>query len=219
MEEEEEEVEEETGNEGNRENTNDDTQDLIEGEEEEEEEQLVQSEVAKLEDLQIVLQFANAVRNAQLDEGKLGQEVLHRLRNPIQAPLVIEDPDVLFSIRLFFNTSRASQATYSDVRETVMGRHPEDKILSYDQVRKTIRDESGVAHIVDDMCPKSCIAYTGPTYSQLEACPKCGTERYDPVILQQSGGRKKVPQQQFYTIPVGPQLQALESFDTKAPKQ
>jgi hypothetical protein len=58
------------------------------------------------------------------------------------------------------------------------------------------------------MCPNSCVAYTGP-FSTLEICPKCGETRYDPIKLASSGGKTKVPRQEFYTILLGPQLQAL----------
>ncbi|KIL55577.1 hypothetical protein M378DRAFT_90704 [Amanita muscaria Koide BX008] len=67
------------------------------------------------------------------------------------------------------------------------------------------------------MCPNSCIAYTGP-FNLLETCPKCGSSRYEdatPTEQDESSNsfrRKKPrrkPRKQFYTIPLGPQLQAL----------
>lgn len=159
----------------------------------------------------MALQFIEGVKNATLDDGKLDPNVLDRLRNPIQEPLKIDDPDILFSMKLYSATSRTSQATYNEVRERILERHPNDPILTYDQARKAVQECSGVVPIIDDMCPNSCIAYTGP-YSALEKCPnpKCGADRYDPVILRQSRGRKKVPLRKFYTIPPGPMLQALE---------
>ncbi|KAF8584574.1 hypothetical protein K439DRAFT_1646904 [Ramaria rubella] len=54
-----------------------------------------------------------------------------------------------------------------------------------------------VEPIRHDMCPKSCAAYTGP-FTELQKCPQCGAEQYDSQKLKY-----------FYTIPVGPQLQAL----------
>ncbi|RDX54227.1 hypothetical protein OH76DRAFT_1341657 [Lentinus brumalis] len=54
------------------------------------------------------------------------------------------------------------------------------------------------------MCPRSCIAYTGP-YEKLERCPKC-RER-EPRYYRK--GKKKIPRQTFDTHLVGPQLQAL----------
>ncbi|EDR02848.1 uncharacterized protein LACBIDRAFT_307987 [Laccaria bicolor S238N-H82] len=55
------------------------------------------------------------------------------------------------------------------------------------------------------MCPNSCIAYTGP-FAKLEVCPTCEESRYDPIKLKSSGSRVKQSQQQFYTMPLGPQL-------------
>ncbi|KAF8149513.1 hypothetical protein B0H34DRAFT_637894, partial [Crassisporium funariophilum] len=71
-----------------------------------------------------------------------------------------------------------------------------------------IADLTGVLPIDHDMCPNSCIAYTGP-FVDLKECLYCSESCYDPIQLQLSNGRKKVPCQHFYTIPLGPQLQAL----------
>ncbi len=176
---------------------------------EDEEEDLEDPGSANLEDLQTALAFIEGVKHAKLDDSKLDPEVIKRLRNPIEAPLEIEDEDKLFSMKLFSVTAGSSQATYKEVREAILDRHPEDPILSYEQAKKAVQDNSGVVHVLDDMCPISCIAYTGP-YSHLGKCPKCGSDRYDPVILRQSKGKKKVPLRQFYTILPGPVLQAME---------
>ena len=53
-----------------------------------------------------------------------------------------------------------------------------------------------------------CIAHTGP-YANLETCPKCGEPRFDPIKFATSEGETKDPHQQFHTIPLSPQLQAL----------
>ncbi|KIL59407.1 hypothetical protein M378DRAFT_41676, partial [Amanita muscaria Koide BX008] len=54
------------------------------------------------------------------------------------------------------------------------------------------------------MCPKSCVAYTGP-FSALEECPYCAEPRYN----QPSTSRKRTARRTFYTIPLGPQIQAM----------
>ncbi|KAF8883747.1 hypothetical protein CPB84DRAFT_1713219, partial [Gymnopilus junonius] len=74
------------------------------------------------------------------------------------------------------------------------------------QVKERIKELTGVYSIFHDMCPNSCITYTGP-FSSRDNCPKCNEPRYDPQTLASSHGRKKV--RQFHTIPLGPQLQAL----------
>ncbi len=166
-------------------------------------------ETANLQDLQIALQFIKDLEHASLDNGKLDQDTLHRLRNPTPQPLVIENQDLLFSIKLFLSTSGASQEVYNDTREAVLQRHPEDEVLSYYQIRKKVEELSGVIILEDDMCPGSCIAYTGTAYGNLEACPKCNEGRWDPIILAASRGRKKVAQQTFCTIALGPVVQSM----------
>ncbi|EGO02450.1 hypothetical protein SERLA73DRAFT_47977 [Serpula lacrymans var. lacrymans S7.3] len=65
------------------------------------------------------------------------------------------------------------------------------------------------------MCPNSCIAYTGP-FSNLDKCPKCSISRYNQQILEQSKGKKLVSTQQFHTMPIGSQIQALWRDKTSA---
>ena len=60
---------------------------------------------------------------------------------------------------------------------------------------------SGITQIETDMCPNSCIAFTGP-FAILQQCPKCTEPRYD----NKKPGN--VPLKHFYTIPLGPQIQA-----------
>ncbi|EGO01070.1 hypothetical protein SERLA73DRAFT_50443 [Serpula lacrymans var. lacrymans S7.3] len=54
----------------------------------------------------------------------------------------------------------------------------------------------------------TCIAYTGP-FADLNKCLLCRESRYNQVKLQASGGKIKTPCQQFHTIPIESQLQAL----------
>jgi hypothetical protein len=58
---------------------------------------------------------------------------------------------------------------------------------------------------VHHMCINSCIAYTG-LFLELDACPICSEPRYDTY---RSSEEKRVPRQEFHTIPIGPQIQAL----------
>ncbi|KAI5981466.1 hypothetical protein F5J12DRAFT_731404, partial [Pisolithus orientalis] len=81
-------------------------------------------------------------------------------------------------------------------------------IPSHYTVEKLIAGYMGVDLIKHDMCPDTCVAFTGP-YSSLDMCPICGRDRYDHIRLCTSGGRSHVAHQKFVTIPLGPQLQAL----------
>ena len=69
-------------------------------------------------------------------------------------------------------------------------------------------DLSGIKPIVNDMCLESCIAFTGP-FSKLESCPKCSEPKYDQFCLEASSGAEKIPRQEFRTISIEPQIQAL----------
>ncbi|KLO11181.1 hypothetical protein SCHPADRAFT_831526, partial [Schizopora paradoxa] len=162
-----------------------------------------------VKEIQTRLEFIKALKEAKLEDGGLEPWVIERLRNPIQAPLQLDDRGLLFSMRLFFILERSSQETYQNVRELEQEFHDDFEVLSLDQVKRQIQSHSGVVPIKNDMCPNSCIAYTGPRYSKLETCPFCSESRYDLKILAETNGRKKVARQKYYTIPLGPVLQCL----------
>ncbi|KAH9961182.1 hypothetical protein BJV74DRAFT_880059 [Russula compacta] len=73
---------------------------------------------------------------------------------------------------------------------------------------QTIADLTGIHSITHHMCINTCIAYMGP-FSKLEQCPICRDSPYDQA-------KTKSPQQEFHTIPIGPQLQALWHDKDKA---
>ncbi|KAF8521034.1 hypothetical protein JB92DRAFT_2785931, partial [Gautieria morchelliformis] len=52
------------------------------------------------------------------------------------------------------------------------------------------------------------MAFNGPL-AHLQACPYCGTNRYDEPEFERSNGMTWKPVLTFHTIPLGPQLQAL----------
>ncbi|KAF8583614.1 hypothetical protein K439DRAFT_1647178 [Ramaria rubella] len=141
--------------------------------------------VPLVESLKRVQDFIHALQDASLDNGDLEEEAL-----------------------FWLSTQNSSQETYVKICQSHNKRYPEEPMLSYHQIKRKVVDWSGVEAIVHDMCPDSCVAYTGP-FSNLKECPQCGLGRYDPIVLENSNGRIKIPAQQFYTIPVGPQLQAL----------
>ncbi len=65
-------------------------------------------------------------------------------------------------MRLFFALERSSQETYGKVRELEQEFHPDFDVLSFDKVKREIQSTAGVVPITNHMCPKSCLAYTGP---------------------------------------------------------
>lgn len=164
--------------------------------------------IPRTDELKISLAFYRALQDANLENGDLDEDEVNRLRNPVQHVDEIDDKDVLLSLKLFLSTTRASNQVYADVRTSMQEVYPEHEILSLDKIKKKIAELTGVTPIVHDMCPNTCLAYTGP-FADLEACPTCEGPRYDQDIFLSSGGRKKVARQHFYTMPLGPQLQAL----------
>jgi hypothetical protein len=161
---------------------------------------------SRIEHIKIAQQFIDEIAAATLENGKLDEDVIERLRNPDEGPVDISDPNVRLALDLFMACENSSQKTYTAARDSILRRFPETELLSYHLVNKLVANISGVVSVKDDMCINSCRAFTGP-FASLEACSICAESRYDPVQLGLTG--KKVPRQQSCTFPLGPQLQAL----------
>ena len=158
------------------------------------------SNIAHLKDMKLAMEFIQALQEASLDDSNLDKDIIERLRNPPTFPADVRNPDLQLGLRLFLAMVNSSQQTYASSREAIMIRHPDDQVPSFDQIKRSIADITGVVPIIEHMCPNSCLAYTGP-FASLDICPECGEQRYDDT------GR--TPRQEFYTIPLGPLLQAL----------
>ena len=160
------------------------------------------SEKAQLDEMKSTLKFIEALRSASLNDAyaNLDGNVLGKLQNPPEEPVNIGDDDILTGLDLFLGTINFPQDAYINSREVMMRRHPEEKIPSFDQIRRIVAEITGVVPIVHHMCANSCIAFTGP-FSELDKCPYCGEDRYD--------SKTNVAKQELHTIPLGPQLQSL----------
>lgn len=152
---------------------------------------------ARIEDIQITIDFIKMVKEATLSNGGLDDDCIERLINPIQEELDISDPDLRFSLDLFLATSNSSERTYNEAAAAARRRHP-DPVLTHHEIKKKVAEMSGVVPIRHDMCPNTCMAYTGP-FAERDTCKFCGTARFDEHGVAR----------EFYTIPLGPQLQAL----------
>jgi hypothetical protein len=161
---------------------------------------------SRIESIKVTQEFINDIRMATLENGNLEDDVIHRLRNPPEEPTNISDPDIRLSIDLFLAITNASEETYHASRDAILRRYLDSGILSYHAVKKLVAEITGVVAVYDDMCVNSCHAFTGP-FAQLESCTICGEPRYD--LAHPMSSKRKVPRQQFCTIPLGPQLQAL----------
>jgi hypothetical protein len=171
---------------------------ILDSSDDEEDADNLEPTTSSIEDLQIALDFIQAVKNASLDNGDLDDETLERLRDPSTEPLDISDPAHRYSLDNFLATTNASEETYNAICDAYIRRHPENELLSHAAIKKKVAEWSGVVPIRSQMCPKTCMAYTGP-FSEHDNCRFCGLSRYDV------NGVARV----FHTIPLGPQLQAL----------
>ena len=156
--------------------------------------------------LQTANSFVRLVRDATLENSNLPDHIINRLRNPPRGKPAELDPDLRYSLDLFISTLAGSEQTYNDARRASLRRHPDDNLLSIAQVKSTIEELTGVVAVKDDMCKESCLAFVGP-FSDLEVCPICETPRFKPV--EQTNGKTRIPQAQFSTMLLTPQLQAL----------
>jgi hypothetical protein len=161
---------------------------------------------SRIESVRFLQEFINEIRHATLDNGKLPDDVIERLRNPLKGPVDIEDSDIILSLDLYKSCDNASEATYNSVRQSIIRRFPACNILSYYSVKKVVAETSGVISVLDDMCVNSCHAFVGP-HAGLTACRTCGKPRYSTIRIGQK--ETDVPRKQACTIPLGPQIQAL----------
>ncbi|KAJ6617339.1 hypothetical protein B0H10DRAFT_1754638, partial [Mycena sp. CBHHK59/15] len=149
-----------------------------------------------VEELQTAKEFILALRAATLENGDLDADAIHRLRNPMQQPTSTSGTNIFI-----FPLTSSSPAPHNLKPPTLSLERTSHVVSPRAKCSLTITS------ILNDMCHKSCVAFTGP-YTELKTCPKCGESRYDPV-LEHSRGQTKVSRWQFHTILLGPQLQAM----------
>ncbi|KAF9232038.1 hypothetical protein BU15DRAFT_90753 [Melanogaster broomeanus] len=165
---------------------------------------------AVLPKLRETMEYIVSLRNASLDDAvsKLDEAALQRIRNPPQTVLAIDAPEVRHSIGTYLALEHSSQDAYERVRYSNRINYPDRAdMLSFSEVERTIAEYTGVEKIQNDMCPNTCLAYTGP-YELLDSCPKCATSRWNQERLRASNGRSKVAARTFTTITLASQLQA-----------
>jgi hypothetical protein len=157
-------------------------------------------ETIQLPKLETTQCFLDALGKASLETSGMQPEDIESLRNP--GPVLdLEDPSpLLWSLCHFVNNCYASWSHYDNTRKIELLNNPAAAFLSFDQVKWRLRWLSGVVLIEHDMCPRTCVAFTGP-YSELDACPRCSTPRYFP--------NSDKPQRRFTTVPIGPVIQAF----------
>lgn len=159
-------------------------------------------------DVKLSLEFIEALENASHEGTGMDVAVLDRLRNPPTEPLDLSDPDLRFSIDIYIGLEQSSQETYRWMKSAVERRYPSSSLLSFESCRQKTIELSGVSTLANDMCPGTCIAYTGP-FADLDRCSseECQQPRFETKVTSQ-GRQEEVPRKKFMTIPIGPQMQA-----------
>ncbi|KAG6915551.1 hypothetical protein DXG01_010986 [Tephrocybe rancida] len=147
-------------------------------------------------------EFIQMIQEATLDSeaALLGPKVIERLQDPLRTAAQLS-PDEQLSIELFLACNSAAQEVYNSSRKAILRRHPDNNVLTLEEVKALLVEITGVVDVCQDMCIDSCAAFTGPL-SDRTTCHICGKDRLDPTTSK--------PQQQFNSIPLGPQLQALK---------
>ncbi|KAG2058368.1 hypothetical protein BDR06DRAFT_980550 [Suillus hirtellus] len=156
------------------------------------------------------MEFILVLQSAPLDDhvAKLDEEARSNLQNPPHEPPDIIYPTIHHSISTYYALKHSSQTAYERIHASTACTYPDaNEMPSFYQIERMIVEYTGVDSITHDMCPDTCIAFTGP-FADLNHCPVCNKPRYNQIKLQASRGRNKVARQ-FHTIPIGPQLQAL----------
>ncbi|KAF8230585.1 hypothetical protein L208DRAFT_1069529, partial [Tricholoma matsutake] len=157
--------------------------------------------------LQITINNIQALKNATLDKSGMAPDDIDQLRDPQPAfcSLDMLDTHLIKSLQHFIYSTDMSHNHYETIRKVNMAAYPDtqaypdDKFLSFDQAKRTLKKLSGVVPIRHDCCISSCATFTS-AYSDLDACLYCNTPHYND---------NRKPCQQFTTIPIGPVLQAL----------
>ncbi|KAK1216301.1 hypothetical protein PQX77_021077 [Marasmius sp. AFHP31] len=121
---------------------------------------------SNIEEIRVTDQFIQMLQNATLDGPgcveQLPSDLVARINNPPDEPLVLDDKDEQMSIKIFLAVSNASENTYNRVWESVRKRYPDSGMLTFHKVKQLIADLSGVTPVKRDMCINSCLGYTGP---------------------------------------------------------
>ncbi|KAE8256767.1 hypothetical protein A4X03_0g5075, partial [Tilletia caries] len=92
----------------------------------------------------------------------------------------------------------------------VLARHAETEIKSLYIARRLVEEASGLVSIAIDMCPASCVAFTGPRQDLL-CCPLCGLARYR--VAGSGSQHTRVAVKTYNYVPYLPRLKAY--FENK----
>ncbi|KAF8239854.1 hypothetical protein L208DRAFT_1235801, partial [Tricholoma matsutake] len=117
-----------------------------------------------IDDVRLAQEFIKALKHASLDNGDLTDDEADALLNPAQEPLDLSEDDDkdLLAMLMAINSF---QEIYKSSIDAIKIAHPDDELLSYNQITRCITKLSGVKLIASDMCPNLCMVYAGPLTS------------------------------------------------------
>ncbi|KIK76546.1 hypothetical protein PAXRUDRAFT_18124 [Paxillus rubicundulus Ve08.2h10] len=171
----------------------------------------------KMDDLRTSLAYILGLQKASLDDEGLGlnEAGVHLLRNPLTELLSIEGDKVLeAAIKLFIGLPNADR-DYNTTRQIFMEFNDIPDFPSLSQVKNIIMILTGIKLVIHDMCPKSCMAFTGP-FVDFNHCAECGESHWKTDSNGELEGGIKQPSMQFSMLLLGPQLQAMFRDPVKA---
>ena len=133
---------------------------------------------SSVDELKKTARFVDALRGATLEQSNMRPEDIERLRAADPDPrLDVMDEHFVKALQLFLSTTNASRTTYDNIRAGMLRCYPNDPFLSFWQVKQRVEQLSGVVPIFSDMCPDTCIGFTGPL-DDCDHCPLCGKDHY-----------------------------------------
>ena len=133
---------------------------------------------SSINDLKKMACFIDTLQGATLEQSNMRQEDIDRLHMAEPDPcLDVVNRHLVKALRVFLSTTNALQTTYNAICSTLNECYPDDPFLSFWQMQQCIEQLSGMVPISHDMCPDTCIGYTGP-FINCDHCPICGKEHY-----------------------------------------
>ncbi len=148
--------------------------------------------------------FVDVLKGAKFNGSGLDKDTIKQLRNPRRKlPDLAKNPVLKLVLRHFIDNGHSEKA-FRKNRASAMEFDLTLKLPTLKKTKRIVQELSRVVPIKTDMCPHSCITYTG-LYAHLDRCPKCKEheERYEIIA------GKHVPRHTFGTHPLGLQAQAL----------
>ena len=107
---------------------------------------------------------------------KLSPDALDHLHHLPNIPLVIDNSAICHSISTYLALENSSQVAYKAITHSLKQNFPVvpsiADVLSFYNVEKLISTYTDVKLILNDMCPNTCLAFTGP-FNNLDKCPLC----------------------------------------------